>query len=94
MAWRVSWSLALGDEQPRQIVLAGGQVSLDRTQLVAGNGVLDAEAAFETSDPQPRPLNIELAASHLYGFADPQAVPVNHEQKDVVTNAVACPGSA
>jgi hypothetical protein len=51
--------------------------------------MLDGEAALEASDPQPRPLDIELAAPHLDGLADPQAVPVDHEQKGVIANAVA-----
>jgi hypothetical protein len=29
--------------------------------LIAGDRVLDAQAALEASDPQPRPLDIELA---------------------------------
>src|SRR4029077_11049980 len=81
--------LPLGHEQPRQIVLPGGEVALDRAQLIAGNRVLDAEAALEASDPQPRPLDIELAAPHLDGLADPQSVSVDHEQRGVVANAVA-----
>ena len=81
--------LPLGDEQPGQIVLPGGEVALDRAQLIAGDRVLDAQAALEASDPQPRPLDIELVAPHLDGLADPQAVPVDHEQKGVVANAVA-----
>ena len=58
-------------------------------QLIAGDRVLDAGAALEASDPQPRPLDIELVAPHLDGLADPQAVSVGHEQKGVVANAVA-----
>ena len=44
---------------------------------------------LEASDPQPGTLDIELVAPHLDGLADPQAVPVDHEQKGVVANAVA-----
>jgi hypothetical protein len=43
--------------------------------------MLDGEAALEASDPQPRPLEIELVAPHLDGLADPQTVSVDHEQK-------------
>ena len=35
--------LAFGDEKPRQLVLSGGQVSLDGAELVAGDGMLDAK---------------------------------------------------
>ena len=39
--------LPLGHEQPGQLVLPGGEVALDRAQLVAGDRVLDAQAALE-----------------------------------------------
>jgi hypothetical protein len=80
--------LPLGHEQPGQIVLPGGEVALDGAEFVAGDRVLDAQAALETRDPQPGTL-VELVAPHLDGLADPQAVPVDHEQKGVVANAVA-----
>jgi hypothetical protein len=41
------------------------------------------------SNPKPRAFDIELVAPHLDGLADLQAVPVDHEQKGVVANAVA-----
>jgi hypothetical protein len=66
----------------------GWEVALDGAQLIAGNRVLDAQAALEASDPQPWNADIELVAPHLDGLADPQAVPVDHKQKDVA-NAVA-----
>jgi hypothetical protein len=59
--------------------LAGGEVALDRVQLVAGDRTFDGEAALETRDPQSRPLDIELVAPHLDSLADPQAVSVDHE---------------
>jgi hypothetical protein len=85
MAWRVKLCLPLGHEQPGLTVLPGGEVALDGAEFVAGDRVLDAQAALEASDPQ----DIELVAPHLNGLADPQAVPVDHEQKGVVANAVA-----
>jgi hypothetical protein len=78
---------ALGHEQPGQIVLPGSKVALDGAEFVASDRVLDAQAALEPSDPQPRALDIELIAPHLAGLADPQAVPENHEKKGVVANA-------
>ena len=38
--------LPLGHEQPGQLVLPGGEVALDRAQLIAGDRVLDAQAAL------------------------------------------------
>jgi hypothetical protein len=38
---------------------------------------------------KPRPLDIELVAPHLDGLADPQAVPVNHQEQGVVANVAA-----
>jgi hypothetical protein len=58
-------------------------------KLIAGDRVLDAQAALEASDPQPGTLGIELVAPHLDGPADPQAVPVDYEQTGVIANAVA-----
>ena len=51
--------LTLGDEQPWQAVLPGGQVALDGAELVAGNWVLDGERALQPGHPQPRSLDIE-----------------------------------
>ena len=48
--------LPLGHEQPGQIVLPGGEVALDGAQLIAGNRVLDAQAALEASDSLTRVL--------------------------------------
>jgi hypothetical protein len=46
--------LPLGHEQPGQIVLPGGEVALDGAEFVAGDRVLDAQAALEAS---PRPAS-------------------------------------
>ena len=39
-----------------QIVGAARKIALDGAELVAGDRVLDAQAALEASDPQPRPF--------------------------------------
>jgi len=54
--------LPLGNEQPRQVVFPGGEIALDGAQLIAGDRVLDAQAALEASNPRTRPLEIELVA--------------------------------
>ena len=48
--------LSLGHEQPGQIVLLGGEVALDGAEFVAGDRVLDTQAALEASDPLTRVL--------------------------------------
>ena len=64
---------------PGQIVLPGGEVALDRAQLIAGDRVFDAQAAIEASDPQPRPLDIELVALEVPGDRqDLQGAPCHH----------------
>ena len=68
--------LPLRHEQPGQLVLPGGEVALDRAQLIAGDRVFDAQAAIEASDPQPRPLDIELVALEVPG--DRQTYRVHH----------------
>ena len=55
---------------------------------VCGDGVLDAQAVLQALDPQPGALDVELASAHLDGLRDAQAVPEEHEQQRVVTNAV------
>jgi len=60
--------LPLGHKQPEQIVLPGSKVALDGAEFIAGDRVLDAQAALEASDPQPRALDIELVAPHLDGL--------------------------
>jgi hypothetical protein len=51
---------AFGDEQPGEPIGAGGEVSLDRAQFVAGDRLLDREAILEPTYPQPGPLDIDL----------------------------------
>jgi hypothetical protein len=43
----------LGDEQPGQLVIARGEIALDRPEFVAGHGVLDGEAVLQAMHPQP-----------------------------------------
>ena len=44
---------------------------------------------LEALHPKARPLDIEDTAAHLDGFADPQAVPVDHQDEHVVADAMA-----
>jgi hypothetical protein len=39
-----------------RLSLPAGEVALDGAEFVAGDRVLDAQAALEASDPQPRPI--------------------------------------
>jgi len=39
--------LTFGQEQPRQVVFAGSWLALDGAELVAGDGMLNAEAVLE-----------------------------------------------
>src|SRR5262245_19882767 len=43
--------LTLGQEQPRQVVGAGGKVALNGAQLVAGNGMLNAKTVLQSGHP-------------------------------------------
>ena len=78
----------LGDEQPGQCVRAGGEIAADGAQLVAGNGLLDREAALEAAYPQPGAVEVELVPAQTHGLADAQTVAVGHQQQKVVAYPV------
>ena len=46
------WLAALGKEQPGQFASAPGEVTPDRAQLVAGDGLLDRQPTLEPAYPQ------------------------------------------
>lgn len=52
------WLSALGQEQPRQLAPAHGEVAADRAQLVAGDRLLDRQPALETAYPQPGAIQV------------------------------------
>src|SRR4051812_48697721 len=58
---------ALGDEQPGQCVRAGGEIAADGAQLVAGDGLLDREAALEAAYPQPGAVEVERVPAQTHG---------------------------
>src|SRR4051794_3048336 len=74
---------SLGDEQPGQRVRAGSEIAADGAQLVAGDWLLDREAAFEAAYPQPGAVEVKLVPTQVHGFADAQAVAIGHQQQKV-----------
>ena len=44
--------------------------------------------AFEAAHPQPRAVKVEFVAAQADGLADPQSVPVGHEQHQVVAHTM------
>src|SRR5262245_1055664 len=81
--------LPLGDEQPGEIVLAGGEVALDGAQLVASDRLLDGERVLQASHPEPGALDINCLAPHLDGLAHAQAVTVDRQYQRIVADAMA-----
>src|SRR4051812_10042403 len=68
---------ALGDEQPGQRVGAGSKVAPDGAQLVAGDGLLDREAALRGSFHNYRRLSLpdlqlRRAAAHVWNIRQGQ----------------------
>ena len=68
--------LTLGDEEPGQIVLAGGEVAFKGAEFVASDRLLDRELVLEASHPYPGALDIDGIAPHLGGLAHAQTVAV------------------
>ena len=46
--------LTFGDKQPGERVSAASQISLDRAEFIASDGMLHIQAALQTPDPQMR----------------------------------------
>src|SRR5262245_58691278 len=86
---RYELRLALSDEHPRQLVLAGGEVAFDGAEVVAGDGMLDGQRVLQAGNPETGALDVELISAHLDGLRDAQPVAIEHEQQRVVANAVA-----
>ena len=80
--------ITLGDEQPGQRIGARSKVSLDGAQFVTGDRLLDGQPALEAAHPQPGAVEVEVVAAQAHGLADPQAVAIGHEQKQVVAHAM------
>jgi hypothetical protein len=79
---------SLGNEQPRQRVLSGGEVAPERPQFVAGDRLLDRQPALEAPHPQTCPVEIDFVTPEGNGFADPKAVAEHHEQQQMIARTV------
>ena len=73
-----------GEEQPGEAVVTGPKIGPDGTQFVAGDGVLDVEAAFEAADVDPGFLEVDLIPAQPDRLGDPQAMPEHEEDQQVV----------
>ena len=67
----------------------GGELALDGAEFVAGDRVLDAQAALEASDPQPLDRLRSSWLRRIWMASLTRKPCLDHEQKCVVTNAVA-----
>jgi hypothetical protein len=55
--------------------------------------MLNGQRVLQPLDPQPRLLEVHLIAPQTYRIRYPQAVPVYHQEQQMITNAVpATPG--
>ena len=79
---------ALGNEKPRQLVGARGEIAFDRPQLVAGDRLLDRQRIFQTLHPHTRLREVHLVAPQSDRFAHPQPVPVHHQHQQVIARSV------
>lgn len=80
--------LPFGDKQPRKPVVALPQPTSDRPQLVALDGMLDAESTFQPRNPKAGVCQIDVIPAKGNGFRDPQPVPEHHQGQQVITDAV------
>src|SRR5262245_16622231 len=65
----------LGDEEPRQVVVAGCEVALDGPELVAADGMLGIVRSLDPVNPEFRLLQIQLIEAKADGFGDPERPP-------------------
>src|SRR5262245_38775151 len=76
-------------EQPGKAIRARAQVALDCPELVAIDRLLNAERALAALNPYPRRLQVDGILPHAGRLADAQAVPIHHQDEQVVADAVA-----
>src|SRR5215207_10172671 len=87
--------VSLGQEQPGQAIRAGSKMTLDGTELVPCNRLLDRKATLEPAYPQAGGGEIEIRPAQADGLAHAQPVTVHHEQEQMVARAMpALPGAA
>ena len=67
--------LPFGDEQPRERILPPRKPPLDGAELVAGDGLLDAEPVLQPGDPDPRLDEVDVLPTQRNRFGDAQPMP-------------------
>jgi hypothetical protein len=82
---------SLGQEQPRQSIRSGGEVTLDGAELVAGDRLLDRKAALEPAHPQAGGGEVEVRPAQADGLAHPQPVTIHHEYEQMVARPMPAP---
>ena len=82
---------AFAEKEPRQLAISLPQVPLDCTKLVDGNWLLDGQAVLQSPDPETRLLEVYVSDLQSDGFAHTQAVTVDHQEQEVVADAMPPP---
>jgi hypothetical protein len=77
-----------GNEEPGELVLTSRQITLDGAELVAFDWLLGVERILRAPHPDTGLFEIQLIPAHGYGFRDPERMAVDHEEHEVVTDAV------
>lgn len=80
--------LPFGHEQPGQLVDALSERAPDRSQLVALDGLLDAEPAFQPRHPKPGLRQINMIPAQYHCFRDPQPMSEHHQDQKLVASAI------
>lgn len=79
---------ALGDEEPRQVIVSPCKPALDSAQLVPGDGMLNAETVLQPRHPEPGLREVYVLPAQGDGLGDAQPVAVHHQEQKVVADAV------
>lgn len=65
-----------------------GRVTFDGSKLVTGQRMLNRQSVFESVDPDPTMLKIQMGGLQSDGFGDSEPVPVHEKDEEVISDAV------
>lgn len=80
--------LPLRDEEPGQPVLALSKPTPDRAQLIAFDGMFDAEPAFQPRHPEAGLRQIDIITAERDGLRHPEPVAEQHQDEQVIASIV------
>ena len=64
------------------------EITLEGSELVTSDRVLDRQPALEPPDPEPRVVEVDLVTAEADRFADAQTVTKHHEHQEMIPDPV------